>query len=91
LYVAAIDAERQRVIAGTAEEAARRDFRVEWERPAFAGRCHVQVRHRGKPLACEVDGERVILEEPALGVAPGQSAVFYRGDEVLGGARICKN
>jgi tRNA U34 2-thiouridine synthase MnmA/TrmU len=31
---------------------------------------------------------RVVLDEPALGVAPGQSAVFYRGDEVLGGARI---
>lgn len=88
LYVAAIDAERQRVIAGNAEEAARKQFRVEWAQPPFSGRCHVQVRHRGKPLACEVDGEQVILEEAALGVAPGQSAVFYRGDEVLGGARI---
>ena len=32
----------------------------------------------------------VCLQEPALGVAPGQSAVFYRGDEVLGGARISR-
>jgi tRNA U34 2-thiouridine synthase MnmA/TrmU len=30
----------------------------------------------------------VKLLEPALGVAPGQSAVFYLGDEVLGGATI---
>ena len=90
LYVASIDAERNRVIAGTAAEAARRHFRVVWERPAFSGRCHVQVRHRGRPLACEVDGERVTLDEPALGVAPGQSAVFYRGDEVLGGATIAR-
>lgn len=90
LYVAALDAGRQRVIAGNAEEAARRQFRVEWAQPPFSGRCQVQVRHRGKPLACEVDGERVILDEAALGVAPGQSAVFYRGDEVLGGARIAR-
>jgi tRNA U34 2-thiouridine synthase MnmA/TrmU len=30
----------------------------------------------------------VVLDESALGVAPGQSAVFYRGEEVLGGATI---
>jgi tRNA-specific 2-thiouridylase len=38
----------------------------------------------------EPDGDavRVTLREPAIGVAPGQSAVFYRGDAVLGGARI---
>ena len=33
----------------------------------------------------------VKLLEPALGVAPGQSAVFYLGDEVLGGATITAN
>jgi tRNA-specific 2-thiouridylase len=30
----------------------------------------------------------VKLLEPAVGVAPGQSAVFYQGDEVLGGGTI---
>ena len=30
----------------------------------------------------------VLLREPAVGVAPGQSAVFYQGEQVLGGARI---
>jgi tRNA-specific 2-thiouridylase len=56
--------------------------------PASELRCEVQVRHRGKPLACTVEGERVLLDAPAIGVAPGQSAVFYLGEEVLGGARI---
>jgi tRNA-specific 2-thiouridylase len=50
------------------------------------------VRHRGKPLPARIEPEgdrvRVELLEPAVGVAPGQSAVFYRGDTVLGGARI---
>ena len=61
---------------------------TESEAPRDELRCEVQVRHRGKPLPCNVQGERVVLDEAALGVAPGQSAVFYRGDELLGGAKI---
>jgi tRNA-specific 2-thiouridylase len=98
LYVAAIDAERQRVTVGTREQASRRDFEAadsSWVHspPAAGTRCEVQIRHRGKPLParveCSVDGRvRVELDDAAVGVAPGQSAVFYAGDEVLGGARI---
>jgi tRNA U34 2-thiouridine synthase MnmA/TrmU len=51
----------------------------------------VQLRHRGTPLSCEVEGEEVLLDVPALGVAPGQSAVFYRGDEVLAGGTIARS
>ena len=90
LYVAALDAPNQRVVVGTQEQAARRSFPIAGEswladRPT---RCEVQVRHRGEPLQCTVRDGEVVLDEPAVGVAPGQSAVFYRGDEVLGGARI---
>jgi tRNA-specific 2-thiouridylase len=93
LYVAALDAERQRVVVGTREEAARRQFAIagaSWvaDPPREELRCEVQVRHRGKPLPCVVEDDRVVLDESALGVAPGQSAVFYRGEEVLGGATI---
>jgi tRNA-specific 2-thiouridylase len=93
LYVAALDAARQRVVVAPREEASRRSFAIEepsWVQsaPASELRCEVQVRHRGKPLACTVEGERVLLDAPAIGVAPGQSAVFYLGEEVLGGARI---
>jgi tRNA-specific 2-thiouridylase len=52
----------------------------------------VQIRHRGKPLPALVEAREgevsVTLLEPAVGVAPGQSAVFYAGETVLGGARI---
>lgn len=94
LYVTALDAPRQRVVVGTQEEASRREFSISapsWvcAAPRSAVRCEVQVRHRGRPLPCTIDQESVLLDEPALGVAPGQSAVFYRGDEVLGGATIC--
>ena len=97
LYVAALDAGRQRVVVGSREEAQRRDFRAleaSWvqDRPLPGTRCEVQIRHRGKPLPAVLDPSgaqvEVKLLEPALGVAPGQSAVFYQGDEVLGGATI---
>ena len=95
LYVAALDAGRQRVVVGTQDEASRRKFSIaqpSWvaEAPRDQLRCEVQVRHRGKPLSCTVAGTDILLDEPALGVAPGQSAVFYRGDEVLGGATISR-
>jgi tRNA-uridine 2-sulfurtransferase len=97
LYVAGLDAARQRVIVGIRNEVQRRDFRAidpSWvdSAPDPGTRCQVQIRHRGKPLQAVLDPSgsevEVKLLEPALGVAPGQSAVFYQGDEVLGGARI---
>jgi tRNA-specific 2-thiouridylase len=97
LYVAALDAQHQRVVVGTRDEASKREFvasEASWvgEAPRAGDECEVQVRHRGKPLPARVEAHgsqvQVTLLEPAVGVAPGQSAVFYRGDEVLGGARI---
>src|SRR5712671_5354470 len=97
LYVAALDAERQRVVVGPREEVARTAFRAlqaSWVAgpPEPGAACEVQIRHRGRPLRARVEPEgdsvRVTLSEPAIGVAPGQSAVFYRGEAVLGGARI---
>jgi tRNA-specific 2-thiouridylase len=51
--------------------------------------CEVQVRYRSAPVAATLvsvaGGEcRVALHAPARAVAPGQAAVFYRGDAVLG-------
>ena len=97
LYVGALDAARQRVTVGTREEVSRSAFSAQdasWVAgpPEPGSRCEVQIRHRGKPLAAVVEPSgsavSVRLLEPAVGVAPGQSAVFYRGEQVLGGARI---
>ncbi|MGZ6125451.1 MAG: tRNA 2-thiouridine(34) synthase MnmA [Myxococcales bacterium] len=99
LYVGSIDAASRRVIVGTREEVGRRDFHAlhaSWveSAPAAGTRCEVQIRHRGKPLPAILDPSgpevEVKLLEPAIGVAPGQSAIFYQGDEVLGGATICR-
>src|SRR5215203_6096764 len=52
----------------------------------------VQVRYNSRPVPCEVEGAgdevRVRLEEPIAGVAPGQSAVFYKEDLVVGGGVV---
>jgi tRNA-specific 2-thiouridylase len=55
----------------------------------------VQIRYHHKPAACRavpLPGGRleVRLEKPQFAVAPGQAAVFYAGDKVLGGGTIEK-
>jgi tRNA-specific 2-thiouridylase len=54
----------------------------------------VQVRYRGTPLPARVisapGGARVLFEKPAQAVVPGQFAVFYAGQRVLGGGLIRK-
>ncbi|MEO7240410.1 MAG: tRNA 2-thiouridine(34) synthase MnmA [Sphingomicrobium sp.] len=47
-----------------------------------------KVRSLARPVAARWDGARVIFATPEYGVAPGQSAVFYAGDRLLGGGTI---
>jgi tRNA-specific 2-thiouridylase len=98
LYVRSIDAGGRRIVVGTREEATRDGFElrdVNWVggEPPDAGRSFtVRVRHRheGVPARVRVGAETVTvtLAEPTLGVAPGQAAVFYDGEEVVGGGWI---
>jgi tRNA-specific 2-thiouridylase len=67
-------------------------FGPEWK-SGEARECLVQYRYRSPAVPalveCEPDGRaRVTLREPGYCVAPGQSAVFYDGDRLIGGARI---
>ena len=99
-YVVEVDAERNRVVVGPGELLSRRGLeadRASWvagepprEGPFEAA---VRVRYRGDdvPAVIEPSGRgsfRVTFRSPQRAIAPGQSVVVYRGDDVLGGGRI---
>jgi tRNA-uridine 2-sulfurtransferase len=99
-YVLEVDAARTRVVVGPQELLARRRLeadRVSWVsgEPPGGGpfEAGVRIRYRGEDLPAWVeplgrDRMRVSFRAPQRSVAPGQSAVVYRGDELLGGGRI---
>jgi tRNA-specific 2-thiouridylase len=97
LFVLEIRAETREVVVGTREELLSRRVEVDelnWltDEPAVDTPIRVQLRYRAPdvPALVRTTGGRVTLElrEPVAAVTPGQSAVFYDGDRVLGGGRI---
>ena len=101
LYVLQIDPASHRVTVGADAELATRDFargnRLNWiSIPALTGpmRVKIKIRHRHEPAWATLEpsesaGEVVAtFDEPQRAVTPGQSAVFYDGDEVVGGGWI---
>ena len=59
--------------------------------PLPAGHYEVKVRSAAAPVGCTFDGEGMVrFDEPARAPAPGQSAVFYDGDAVVGGGFIAE-
>src|SRR5918998_3289593 len=98
LYVTEVKPRTNQVVVGSKRDLEVREVRVRglnWFLDPGEAR-FVQVRYNGAPVACEVErgeakGEWVArLEEPVLGVAPGQSAVFYTadGERVVGGGIV---
>ncbi len=96
-YVIKIDTVRNAIYVGPQEEAKIRSFFVEdvnWilapEGRFFRSAVKVRSMMEARPAAVEIlnGGVRVVFDGPQWAPAPGQSAVFYNGDIVLGGGVI---
>jgi tRNA-specific 2-thiouridylase len=101
LYVLAIHPDSHQVTVGPNEDLFSRDLfanRLNWiSIPGLAEgetlRVSAKVRHRHTPAMAtlsRVDGSTVhaLFDEPQRAITPGQSAVFYQEDEVVGGGWI---
>lgn len=91
LYVIRLDPSTQRVIVGPREALAVEAARIEeanWladvsDRPVMA-----KVRSMSRPVPARLENGWLRFDQPEYGVAPGQAAVLYDGDRVLGGGWI---
>jgi tRNA-uridine 2-sulfurtransferase len=99
LYVIGLDAVRNRVIVGERSEAANLECtvqRLNWvsiAAPTTPIKAEVQIRYRSAPTPATLiplDGDRVQItfDDPQFSITPGQAAVFYEGEMLLGGGVI---
>jgi tRNA-uridine 2-sulfurtransferase len=83
---------RNAVVVGPRESLARRRVRADGRLFADADRVDVKLRYRSPAVPGRVQararGFEAVLDEPAYGVAPGQAAVLYDGDVVVGAGRV---
>ncbi|EKU71545.1 tRNA (5-methylaminomethyl-2-thiouridylate)-methyltransferase [Selenomonas sp. F0473] len=99
LYVTALDAERNRVVVGGAEDVYAKELVASdlswtmWDTLREPRTVRAKIRYGKREAAARLipdanGGLRISFAEPQRAVTPGQSIVFYDGDIVLGGGVI---
>ncbi|HEX8668543.1 MAG TPA: tRNA 2-thiouridine(34) synthase MnmA [Allosphingosinicella sp.] len=91
LYVVRLEPEARRVVVGPRTALAVRAARlsgVNWLGEGQRDGLSAKVRSMARPAPASFDGDTIRFEAPEYGVAPGQAAVLYAGERVLGGGWI---
>ncbi|GAA6619475.1 tRNA 2-thiouridine(34) synthase MnmA [Scytonema sp. NUACC26] len=99
LYVISLDAVNNRVVVGDRTKATQPECtvsQVNWisiAEPSSPIRAEAQVRYRSTPVPITViplenSRVRIVFDEPQFSITPGQAAVWYDGEKVLGGGII---
>ena len=99
-YVLKLNPEKNTVMLGDAEQLLTRHMLIEGIRVVNESEFYtneqlsVRIRYRSHPVPCKVIGKvdddrhLILFEHPVSAVTPGQSAVFYIGNRLVGGAFI---
>ncbi len=98
MYVAEIRADRNEVVLGNREDILKKELVItgvnlqKYETVPDGMELTTRIRYRNKGaksrLVKSTDGIKIIFDEAVSAVTPGQSAVFYEGDDVVGGGFI---
>ncbi len=102
LYVVQIERAKNQIIVGEKDELDEIEFTckgVNWvafDAPNEPVRAEVRIRYRHKPESATIyalpdNRAKIVFDEPTSAITPGQTTVFYNGEEVVGGGWIEKN
>ena len=99
-YVVGINPESNTVVVGTKEDLKKQEMYVrninyiKYPKIEDGMQCLVKVRykHKGEMASITNDGEnlKVLFHQKVEGIAPGQSAAIYEGDDLIAGGFIMK-
>jgi tRNA-specific 2-thiouridylase len=93
LYALRTEPESNTLVVGPRESLARRTVTAQGSLYVPVRRADAKLRYRSPAIPASVaerpGGFSLDLDEPAFGVAPGQAAVLYEGDTVVGCGLVC--
>ena len=93
LYVLRLEAAARRVVVGPRAALAVSAARLEapnWIGAVPDAPLTAKVRSLAKPVPARLEGDMLRFDTPEQGVSPGQAAVLYAGERVLGGGWIAE-